>query len=405
MKMNQKNKPWLFVGVALVFVAGLASLWLTGSDEAIADPAAMAPPPMPVAALQLTTGAATVYESLPGRVAARQIAEVRPQVSGILQQQLFTEGGYVKEGAPLYQIDPAPYEAAHRSALASLEKAKANLLAVEVTTERFEKLILTSAVSQQEYEDNKVRYAQAQADLSIAKAALAQAKIQLEFTRVNAPISGHIGKSQVTKGALVTANQAASLATITQINPIYVDMVLPGSSLNYLRSQLGSINNIPVVIFAAENNEQNSSDVKNIVHRGSLKFHEITLDPGTSGVQLRAEFPNENMSLLPGMFVRAALQLDLSGVMLVPQKAAQRQQNGSLSVWVVGDDGSVSAKPFVEERALGDQWIVQSGLNSGEVIVIEGMMKLQPGAKVQPQFAQTETSAAPAQAQTQNNKE
>lgn len=384
MKINLHDRRTQLVGSVVVFaiIVGIVSLSLSAKSpptQASAN-AANDPPPMPVAALRLTTSIATVYEALPGRVVAYQTAEIRPQVGGILKDLLFVEGSYVEEGAPLYQIDSAPYEAYYRSALASVEKANANLLSLEVTNKRFNKLIKTNAVSQQEYDDNQVRYAQAQADLGIARAAMAQAKINLEFTKVEAPISGKIGKSQLTKGALLNANQSALLATITQMHPIYVDMSLPSSSLSYLRNELGSIDNIPVVIFA-------DAEQKNISHRGVLKFHEVTVDPSTSSVQLRAEFPNENASLLPGLFVRAALQLELSDVMLVPQQAAQRQPDGSLAVWVVGDDGSVNLTNFVEQRALGDQWIVGSGLNNNDVIVTQGMMKLQPGAKVAPAFA------------------
>ncbi|MBL4867856.1 MAG: efflux RND transporter periplasmic adaptor subunit [Pseudomonadales bacterium] len=376
MNASTTNKIWLAV-VVVVLIFGIYQWAGNGVSESQKMQAGLNAGPLKVSVMKLESKTIHVYENLPGRTVAFQVAEIRPQVTGILKDRLFVEGSFVEEGTALYQIDSAPYRASYNSAVAALEKTKANLKSSKATNQRFRKLVKIDAVSQQEYDDNNSRVALAKADLGVAEAAVAQAKINLDFTNVYAPISGIIGKSRVTKGALITANQEALLATITQLDPIYVDMTLASSQLSYLRQNFGDLRKIPVFIFT-------DGEGKEPTHSGVLKFYEVTVDPTTSSVQLRAQFPNKKVALLPGLYVRAALQLELNNALLLPQKVTQRMANGDLTVWVVGEGNKVSSIPFREERAHGDQWVAGSGLNPGDVIVTDGMIRLEPGMTVIP---------------------
>lgn len=334
---------------------------------------------MPVTAITLAKEDIEVLEALPGRVVPFQVSEIRPQVTGILKERRFIEGSYVEEGSILYEVESSPYEASYDSAVAALEKAQANLRVLTTSNRRFEELLKTDAVSKQDYDNSNVQFMQAKAELSIAEAALNQAKINLEFTKVVAPISGRIGKSAVTKGALLTANQVEPIATITQLQPVYVDMTISSWKLNYLRQKFTTIDNLPVIIFPEDGDNADMLD-------GVLKFHEMTVDPSTSSVQLRAEFANKDITLLPGSYTRASLKLTYYDVMLIPQKATQRQADGKLSVWVINPDNTVSPKQFAEEVSVGDKWLIRSGLKEGYKIVTHGVMKLQPGTKVEAKF-------------------
>lgn len=312
---------------------------------------------------------------LPGRTVAYKVAEIRPQVSGVIMARTFKEGGIVKEGQQLYQIDPALYRAAYESAKADLQRARANVQAVQAREKRYGELVELDAVSKQEYDDIKAELAQARADIAVAEANLARAKINLDYTKVYSPISGRIGKSVVTEGALVTANQAEALARVTQLDPIYVDMSQSSAELMRIRNQLGEGEEKLAVTLELEGG-------KPYGHEGVLQFSEVTVDATTGSVQLRALFPNPERVLLPGLFVQADVVLGEEEVLLVPQKAAIRDAKGQLSVWVVGADNTVHPVTIQTVREYGDKWIVASGLEEGETIVTEGFQRLQPGAQV-----------------------
>lgn len=372
---------------ALLTLAGIISLsltifWFLPASETTANEApAGQQAPVKLSAVKIQSSDVVISESLPGRIVAYQMADIRPQVSGIVVERLFTEGANVKEGEQLYQIDPAPYQAAFNSAKADLEKAKAVVKSIQARSNRYEKLVEIEAVSKQDYDDQLASLAEAKADIAIAKAAVESAKIDLDYTKVYAPISGRIGKSNITKGALVTEDQAESMATITQLNPIYVDMTLSSTELIKLRQKMEDTTGIPVSLHL------DGSSVP-IEEKGTLQFHEVTVDRSTGAVQLRALFPNPNHVLLPGLFVRAQLELQYEHVLLVPQRAAQRNPDGSMFVWVVEKDG-IKQTPIQSKQTMGDSWIVSEGLKEGDIVLTEGHISLAPGMLVDPIITST----------------
>lgn len=380
----------------IMILAGVAALaaaayWLIGgSSDEMAGSQDQAAQARPLQAMRLTTQDVTIYEELPGRTTAAQVAEIRPQVTGIITERLFKEGSVVEEGQQLYLIDPAPYKAAYDSARADVQKAEANVKSIKARNRRYEELVKIDAVSKQEYEDIQASLSQANADIAIAKAAVAQAKINLDYTKVYAPIAGTIGKSTVTKGALVTAGQQAALATITALDPIYVDMTQSSDDLLRLRASATDYENIPVSLSLGGGG-------KTYAHTGKLQFHEVTVEQTTGSVQLRALFPNPDRVLLPGMFVRAKLALAQPSAVLVPQHTAARQPDGNLSVWKLDNTGAVQPTPITSSGALDGNWIVSGGVSEGDVIITEGLITLRPGAMVKPVFEGTE---APAEAAT-----
>ena len=329
---------------------------------------------------------------LPGRTAAYRVAEVRPQVSGIVQKRLFEEGGQVKAGQQLYQIDPATYQAALQSAQADLVKARATLKSIEAKAERYADLVKINAVSKQDYDDVAASLDQAKASILVANAAVDTARINVGYTKVYAPIDGVIGKSVVTEGALVTANQTTALATITQLDPIYVDVSQSSSELMRLRQAVsagvvraGQADQAPVTL-------RLDGAAQPYPHAGQLKFSDVTVDQGTGAVQVRAVFPNPDKLLYPGLFVRARVeQGSRDGAILVPQRALVRNPDGSAAVWVVGADNKVAPRPVATAQVIGDSWLIDSGLAAGERIVVEGLQKIRPGAEIRP----IEAGAAP----------
>ncbi len=314
-------------------------------------------------------------KDLPGRTSAIRVAEIRPQVSGIVTKQFFVEGSLVKQGQQLYQIDSAPYQAAYNSTRANLGKAEANVKSVQAKASRYTELVTIGGVSKQEYDDAKASLAQAKADVAIAKSDVATARINLDYTKVMSPISGRIGQSKVTEGALVNANQSVALAVVQQLDQIYVDVSQSSEELMLLRKHHPDLKNgAPVRLLV---------DGKPVGQPGKLKFSDVTINQGTGTVMLRVLFPNPNHELLPGMFVHARLeQWKDEQVMLVPQKSVSRNVDGTVSVWVVGKDGKVNQRPIGVSEIIGDKWMVTSGLKSGEKVVYEGIMKIQPGMKV-----------------------
>ncbi|MSM39255.1 MAG: efflux RND transporter periplasmic adaptor subunit [Geobacter sp.] len=337
---------------------------------------------------------------LPGRTSAHLIAEVRPQVSGIIQKRLFTEGSDVKAGQVLYQIDPSTYRAAYNSASASLSRAEANLIPARLKEERFRDLAKIKAVSQQDYDDASAALKQAEADVAAAKAAVDTARINLAYTKVTAPISGRIGRSTVTDGALVTANQVTALATVQQLGTMYVDVVQSSADLLRLKRNLAS--------GEIRKNGASQAKVKLILEDGSpyplpgtLKFSEVTVDQSTGSITLRAIFPNPKQTLLPGMFVQAIIEEGVSDqAILVPQRGVTRNPQGEAMVMVVGAESKVEPRVIKVARTVGENWLVSEGLKAGDQVILEGIQKARPGTpvKVVPFGAKPEGAAAPAAA-------
>ncbi len=319
-------------------------------------------------------------KELPGRTSAVRMAEIRPQVSGIITKRLFVEGSLVQQGQQLYQIDPATYQAAFNSAKANLSKAEANVKSIQAKAGRFEELVKISGVSKQDYDDAKASLAQAKADVAIARSEVSAAGINLDYTRVISPISGRIGQSKVTEGALVNANQQSPLAVVQQLDQIYVDVSQSSEELIQLRQRhQGQVGN----------SDSESAPVQLLVdgkpkgEPGTLKFSDVTVNPSTGTVLLRILFANPGNEILPGMFVHARLeQWRDDHAILVPQKSVSRNADGSVSVWVVGADGKASPRPIIVTEVVGDKWLVSSGLKAGEKVVYEGIMKIQPGMAV-----------------------
>ena len=319
--------------------------------------------------------------ALAGRIASFQVAEVRPQVGGILQQRLFTEGADVKAGQALYQIDPATYEAALDSAQAALMKAEANVTPARLKAERFRELLAIKAVSKQEYDDAQAAFKQAEADVAVNRAAVKTARINLEYTKVRSPISGRIGKSAFTPGALVTANQAQALTSVRQLDPVYVDITQSSQDLLRLRAQftngeLRSAAEEAPVRLKLENGAM-------YPHEGRLQFTDVSVDESTGMVSLRALFPNPEHILLPGMYVRAVIAEGVDeNALLVPQRALQRDPKGQASVLLVDGGGKVDVRLVDVGRTVGDSWQVLSGLKPGDRVIVEGGQNVRPGMSV-----------------------
>jgi membrane fusion protein (multidrug efflux system) len=336
--------------------------------------------PVEVGVVKVSTGDVPLETQLPGRTTAFRKAEVRPQVSGIIQKRLFTEGAEIKAGTPLYQIDPAPYEAALNSANAEQARAEANLAAAVARETRYKNLLTTKSISQQDYDDALATLGQAKASVALAKAAVQTARINLNYTKVLAPISGVIGKSSVTEGALVSAGQTAVLAEIQQLDPIYVDVSQSAESLLQLRRQMmsGSVearDDAKVRLLL--------SDGSFYEHEGQLQFAEVGVNESTGTVILRAQFPNPERMLLPGMFVRAKLEEGMrSNALLVSQRGVTRDRSGKASAWVVNAENIVEVKEIVVDRAVGGNWLVLDGLVEGDQVIVEGLQKVKPGAAV-----------------------
>ena len=366
---------------------GLAACDDSPSSSAAGGSAAMMGqmPPASVSVVEIQPERVTLTAELSGRTVAYRQAEVRPQVSGILQQRLFEEGSVVTEGQQLYQIDPATYQASIESAEAALAKAEANLKAVESKAERYARLVKSNAVSRQDYNDIKASLDQAKAEVLSAQAAQKTAKINLDYTRVCAPISGRTGKSAISEGALVTANQSNFLTTITQLDPIYVDLTQSSSDMAKLRRALmgGQMQHDTAPNAATGVTLVPDDVIGDYGLKGELQFSEVTVDPSTGNVQLRAVFPNPDMQLLPGLFVRARIETGVKDhALLVPQQSVVRQPDGSAIVWVVGEDSTVSPRPVTVGDVVGARWIIEQVLTSGDRVVTEGIQKVRPGAKV-----------------------
>ncbi|MGK2286314.1 efflux RND transporter periplasmic adaptor subunit [Pedomonas sp. V897] len=334
-----------------------------------------------VGVVALKTENVTVANELPGRTAAFLVAEVRPQVSGIIQKRLFEEGSMVKAGEPLYQIDPSLYEAARNEAEAQLASARANLAAARARAARYDTLKDSEAVSRQDIDDALAAARQAEAAVKQAEARLATAKINLAYTQVAAPISGRIGRSSVTAGALVTASQANPLAIVQQLDPIYVDITQSSAQLLQLRRSLAKGDVLP----ASTKLRLKLEDGTDYPLEGKLEFAETIVDENTGTVTLRARFPNPDGVLLPGMFVRVvAPQAVVPNAILAPQQGVTRDAKGDATALVVTSDGKVEQRTITAERAIGDKWLVTSGLKAGDRLIVEGTDKVRAGQPVKP---------------------
>ncbi|HEU4773387.1 MAG TPA: efflux RND transporter periplasmic adaptor subunit [Lysobacter sp.] len=342
-----------------------------------------APPQMPPTAVTVVTmkpETTTLTRELPGRTNAFRVAEVRPQVSGIVEKRLFTEGGLVKAGQPLYQLDNAFYKANAGSAQAQLARAEATLVAARLTAARSAELARIDAVSKQDNENAIASLRQAEADTAAARAAVASANVTLGYARITSPISGRIGKSSVTQGALVTANQPDALATVQQLDPIYVDLTQSASELLQLRKGLaaGTLEDgrsLPVTILL--------EDGTPFDHQGTLEFSEVSVDPGTGSYALRVAVDNPEHLLLPGMYVRAVIGGGVrQDAILVPQQGIARDPKGHATAMVVNAENKVEARPVKVSQTVGDKWLVESGLVAGDRVIIAGLQKVQPGAPV-----------------------
>lgn len=356
------------------------------NEQVSEAPAPQMPPPM-VDVVTLKPQSYQVTDTLSGRVVAYRVAEIRPQVNGIILRRFFEEGAHVKAGENLYQIDPTLYQANLESAKAQLAVAEANAYAARLKADRYATLTKTSAISRQDVDDSAAAAKQAEAQVEVAKASLRTAQINLSYTKITAPISGIISRSTITEGALVSAQQASALTVIRQVSPVYVDVQTPAIKVSELRQKAVS----PDVAL----NLQDGSSYDEI---GTIQFADVGVDQGTGTVGLRTLFENSSGKLLPGMFVRASIASDeIDNAMLVPQQAVVRNPDGSTVVMVVDDQNVVQMNPVVTTRAIGDKWVVTSGLSEGQRVVVSGLQKIQPGIPVTPNMVviDNETAAQP----------
>lgn len=346
--------------------------------------------------------AVPLTSELPGRLSPYESSDVRPQVNGLILERLFTEGDMVRQGQPLYRIDPAPYRAAVASARAALTRAQATIATSEALARRYGELVKINAISKQEAENALASAAQARADVAAQRAALTTAEIDLARTTIRAPISGKIGRSVFTTGALVSASQANALTTIQRLDPIYVDIQQSSADILKLRQsiiagQVARDGNAKVAVKLEDGTDYGP--------QGTMRFADVTVDQATGSQIIRALFPNPNGLLLPGMFVRARLvEGTQQNAMLVPQRAVSRDERGNPIVLVVGAENKIEPRPIQTSRTAGDAWIVTGGVKPGDKVIVEGAMMLRPGMPVTPQPwnpnakpAQGQPGAAPAQ--------
>ena len=351
----------------------LPLLWLGCSQQSKPTKSAMT---VEVGAYTLSAQNVILTRELPGRTKATLSSEIRPQVGGIIQARFFEEGALVKKDALLYQIDPSSYQAAFEEAKATLQNAEALVESTRLKSERYADLVKIDGVSKQDMEDAKASYLQAVASVEAKKAALQTARINLEYTKIKAPISGRIGTSSVTVGALVTANQTTALATIRTLDPIYVDLTQSSTQLLKLRALLEQQGIKQGSTKLALKLEDGSVYKQN----GTLQFQEIAVDESTGSVTLRATFPNPDGVLLPGMYVRTLVDEAVNpAAILVPQQAIQRDPKGNATALIVTADNKVEKRVVVTERSIGDTWLVNSGLNAGERVIVEGVNKVRVG--------------------------
>lgn len=382
--LTLENEMTLHVPTHSGFFAAILALALVGCDQGkSAENKALENDVSPeVGVITLTPESVVLTTELPGRTAPYRVAEVRPQVGGVIIKRLFTEGSEVQSGQQLYQIDPAPYQAAVDAAKAGLANAQAGLKVARLRANRYTSLVRTDTVSRQAYDDAIAAVEQGEAQVAATKAAVETARINLEYTKVYSPISGRIGRSSVTEGALVTANQAAPLATVQQLDPIYVDVTQSSAELFRLQNELenGRLHRAagdqPLARLFLEDGTEYAED-------GRLLFSEVSVDQGTGTVTLRAVFPNPKRRLLPGMFVRTRIEEGMvDQAILVPQQGVTRNQRGMPTALVVAADDKVQLRNLKIDRALDDKWLVSGGVRTGDRLIVEGWQKVRPGVPV-----------------------
>ena len=382
---NQRNTH----GMRAVILPLLVATCLVACEDSVEGQAA--PPPQEVGVVHLKTQPVPVVATLPGRTRAYKVSQVRPQITGIIQERLFEEGAQVDAGQVLYTIDAAPYEAAHASASASLARAEATRDSAAVLAKRYAGLAKIEAVSQQENDDAQVALKEAEAAVAEARAAVTSARINLDYTHIEAPIAGKVATSEFTPGALVTRDQASPLTTVRQLDPIYVDITQPSRDLLELRRRFS----------AAADPDQRTVDVVLHLedgsvydHAGRLSFRGVAVEESTGTVKLRAIFPNPDQVLLPGMYVKAVLEqaVDDEGL-LVPQQSITRDARGQASALVVKADNTVERRDVVTERAVRNHWVVTSGLSAGDRVIVDGLQRARPGATANPVRVDVEQTA------------
>ncbi len=390
--LTRKIQGGLGRPATLIFLAAL-SLGLTVGCK----PKQQAAPPAQtpeVTTVEVKSRELVLTTELPGRTAPFLIAEIRPQVNGLIQKRLFEEGSIVKAGQELYQIDPAPFQAALDNARAALGRAEANLPAIQVRVDRYKDALADKAVSQQDYDDAAAGLKQAQAEVKYYQAMVETARINLNYAHVVSPITGRVGMSTVTDGAIVTAYQPTPLSTVQQLDPIYVDVPQSATELLSLRRRLEQ--------GVIKQNQESPNAVKLILpdgkeysREGTLQFRDISVDPTTGSVILRMVFPNPDGVLLPGMFVRAQVKEGVdSNAITVPQQAVSRDPKGR-PVALVLEDGKVAQRILTVDRAIKDQWLVTSGLKPGDRVIVEGLQKVRPGAPAKEAAPAGAAQAAP----------
>jgi membrane fusion protein (multidrug efflux system) len=378
-------------------LAGIALIWAC-ADQGTAEKSGGGPPqngaapPPEVGYITVEPQRISLTSELPGRVKAYRSAEIRPQVSGIIESRLFKEGSLVEAGEQLYQIDPARYEAAYQRARASLREARAGLSRAAALAERYERLIDDKAVSEQEYDEAMADAEQARAAVALAEAEVRTAKINLDYTKVYAPISGYIGPSGVTEGALVTARQEPPLATIRQLDPVYVDLSQSAAEAQQLQARImaNRLQGKPQTRYQVSLLPGNTGEP--YPHTGSLDATDLFVDQQTGTIRLRSVIPNPDTVLLPGMFVRASLALaDAAEAILVPQKGVIIEPDGGKSVWVIGRNNKVEKRKVKTGAPYKNQWVIREGLAAGDRVVVEGTMMLREQAAVQPARLEAES--------------
>lgn len=384
--MNFRRTALVLAGMAL----------LAGCQNEEQSPAAQTPPPMAVGVITVSPEALPITNELPGRIAPTRLAEVRPRVSGIVIERVFEQGTQVEKGDVLYRIDPRPFEVRVESAEASLRRAEAALLQAQQNARRQEQLRKSNVASQQGYDNAVAEEAKAQAEVAVAEAGLAEAQLNLDYSKVTAPISGRIGRALITEGALVSSSSPENLATIQQLDPIYADFTQPVTELIRLRQALqdGQLMTGP-----------NEAEVQLLLddgtiypHTGKLLFSEAAVDANTGQVTLRGEFPNPDGDLLPGMYVRVLIEQGIQRAALtVPQQAVQRDVSGAARLLVVNENNEVEQRQVRLGRNVGNRVVVAEGLKEGDRVVAEGFQKTGPGATVIPQpWEPRDATAVPA---------
>lgn len=365
--------------MSVVVIVSISVLAACGNPPGGAPPAAGTPE---VGTLSVQPQRVVFTTELPGRTVPFLIAEVRPQVNGIVLKRSFTEGSDVKAGQVLYSIDPATYKATYENNVAALAKAQATLISTRLKRDRYKELSAVNAISRQDYDDAVAAVGEGEADVSSARANVESSRINLAYTRVDAPISGRIGKSSITPGALVTASQSTAMATIQQLDPIYVDVTQPSVALLRLKKAMAQ-GDLEKSGASAAKVRLRLEDGSFYPLEGSLEFSDVTVDQDTGAITLRAIFPNPNATLLPGMYVRAVLEEGVKDQgLLVPQQAVSRDSTGKPQAYVVGKDDKLERRDLETDRAIGDQWLIRSGLNAGDQLVIDGLQRAAPGVTV-----------------------